>query len=55
MVPAVTETGYANVTDCQPEAVSPVNVACASRVPVGDHRLPMCVPVFARPCRSGRR
>ena len=40
-------TGDANVTVCQPEAVSLVNVACASRVPVALHRLPMWVPVLA--------
>jgi hypothetical protein len=43
----VTGTGLANVTDCQPEAVSPANVACASRVPLVVHRLPICVPVLA--------
>ena len=47
MVPAVIVTGVAKVTCCQPEAVSLVNVACARRVPVDDHRLPMCVPVLA--------
>ena len=46
-MPAVTATGLENVTVCQPEAVSLVNVACARRVPVDVHRLPMCVPVFA--------
>ena len=43
----MTDTGLANVTVCQPEALSLVNVACARRVPVADHRLPMCVPVLA--------
>ena len=40
-------TGVAKVTVCQPEAVSLVNVAWASRVPAAVHRLPMCVPVLA--------
>jgi len=39
-------TGELNWTYCQPEAVSLVNVALASFVPVDDHRLPMCVPVL---------
>ena len=46
-MPGVTGTGLEKVTDCQPEADSPVNVACASRVPVAVHRLPMWVPVLA--------
>ena len=47
-MPAVIVTGVANVTDCQPEAVSFVNVACASgEPPVEAHRLPTWVPVFA--------
>ena len=46
-MPAVTATGDEKVTDCQPESVSPVKVACARRVPLVDHRLPMCVPVLA--------
>ncbi len=41
------DTGLENVTYCQPEAVSLVNVADASSVPVELHRLPMWVPVFA--------
>ena len=40
-------TGLAKVTCCQPEAVSLVNVALASLVPVALHRLPTWVPVFA--------
>ena len=39
-------TGLENVTLCQPDADSAVNVACARRVPLALHRLPMCVPVF---------
>ena len=39
-------TGLANVTVCQPEADSPVNVAWARRVPPALHRLPICVPVL---------
>jgi hypothetical protein len=46
-VPAVIVTGVAKVTCCQPDAVSLANVACASRVPVDDHRLPIWVPVLA--------
>ena len=44
---ALISTGLAKVTDCQPEAVSPVNVADASFVPDAVHRLPMWVPVLA--------
>jgi len=36
-------------TSCQPEAVSPLNVASASITPVLDHRCPTCVPVFRLP------
>ena len=39
--------GLANVTDCQPVADSPLNVAVASRVPPAVHRLPTWVPVLA--------
>ena len=39
-------TGLENVTVCQPVAVSLVNVAGASSVPVAVHRLPMWVPVL---------
>ena len=39
-------TGLEKVTVCQPEPDSPVNVACARRVPLDDHRLPLWVPVF---------
>ena len=39
-------TGCANITCCQPDALSPVNVALASSVPVLVHRLPTCVPVL---------
>jgi len=46
VVPAVIATGELNVTYCQPEVVSLVNVAEASSVPVEDQRLPMCVPVL---------
>ena len=46
-MPAVIVTGVAKVTCCQPEAVSLVNVAWASSVPVAVHRLPMWVPVLA--------
>jgi hypothetical protein len=45
-VSGCTSTGVAKVTVCQPEAVSPVKVACASRVPSAVQRLPVCVPVF---------
>jgi hypothetical protein len=34
VVLAVTATGAGNVIDCQPDAVSPVNVTVDSRVPV---------------------
>ena len=45
---AAIATGVAKLACCQPVAVSPVNVAVASRVPVRDHRLPTCVPVLRR-------
>ena len=47
VVPADTDTAGENVTDCQPEADSFVNVAVASETPVDDHNEPVCVPVFA--------
>ena len=37
------------MTCCQPDAVSPVNVADASFVPDADHRFPTCVPVLPLP------
>ncbi len=40
MVPAVIATGVAKLTCCQPEAVSPVNVADARSVPLLLQRLP---------------
>ena len=43
---AVMATGVAKFTCCQPEALSPENVAEARFVPVLDQRLPTCVPVF---------
>ena len=49
VVPAVTATGLANVTACQPELDSFENVACASRVPVSDQRLPTWRPVLPAP------
>jgi hypothetical protein len=47
VVPAVIETGLEKLTVCHPDAVSLPNVADASNVPVADHKLPTCVPVFA--------
>ena len=47
--PAVTDTGAANVTICQPDAVSLVKVAVARRLPVAPQRVPVCVPVLAEP------
>ena len=46
---AVIATGWPNVTCCQPLAVSLVNVAVASSVPVRVHRWPTWVPVFVVP------
>ena len=43
----VSATGLENVSVCQPEAVSPVNVPVASRVPVELHRVPVWAPVLA--------
>ena len=42
-------TGEANVSVCQPDADSLVNVPVASSVPLAVHRLPVCVPVFFAP------
>ncbi len=42
----MTDTGLANVTVCHPEALSLAKVACARRVPVEDHRLPVCTPML---------
>ena len=42
-------TGVAKETCCQPVAVSPVNVAEPSWVPVLVHRWPTCVPVLPVP------
>jgi hypothetical protein len=44
---AVIATGVVKFTCCQPDAVSPVKVAVARRVPVLDQRLPTWVPVLA--------
>ena len=46
MVLAVISTAGDSATSCQPEAVSPANVASASNVPAADHRWPTCAPVF---------
>ena len=46
---AVIATGVANRTSCQPLAVSPLNVAEASNVPVAVHNLPVCGPVLLEP------
>ena len=44
----MTGTGVANVTVCQPDALSFVNVADASGAPpAADQSAPVCVPVFA--------
>ena len=43
------ETGDEKETSCQPVAVSLVNVALASSVPVRVHRCPTWVPVFVAP------
>jgi hypothetical protein len=48
-VSAAISTGAGKVTCCQPEAVSPVNVALARRVPVLLQRLPVWVPVLRLP------
>ena len=46
---AATSTGVPNRTSCQPLAVSFVNVAVASSVPVRLQRWPTWVPVFVLP------
>ncbi len=47
MVLAAIATGVEKLTCCQPVAVSPVKVACASSVPLALQRLPTWVPVLA--------
>src|SRR5687768_6700501 len=47
--PAVTLSGAGSATVCQPVGVSLVAVAVASRVPVDDHTLTVCVPRFCGP------
>jgi hypothetical protein len=39
-------TGAEKLTRCQPDAVSPVKVALAIRVPVEDQMCPTWTPVF---------
>jgi hypothetical protein len=39
-------TGDEKVTCCQPDALSPVNVAVAKSAPELDHKCPTWVPVF---------
>ncbi len=46
MVFGLIVTGLAKVTCCQPEVVSLLNVAVASRWPLADHRLPTWVPLL---------
>ena len=41
--------GDAKLTCCQPEAVSPVNVAVPRSAPVPVQRCPTCVPVLPEP------
>jgi hypothetical protein len=45
-------TGVANLTLCQPEAVSPVNVAFASLRPLELHSVPECLPWFPGPLKN---
>ena len=45
--PAVTATGAAKEAYCQPFVDSPVNVSCASRVPLSVQIDPTWVPVLA--------
>ncbi len=49
MVLAEIATGLEKLTCCQPLAVSLVNVAAASWVPLLVHRWPTCVPVLPLP------
>jgi hypothetical protein len=49
VVLAVTATGEAKLTCCQPLAVSPVKVAAASWVPVLVQRWPTWVPLLPAP------
>ena len=44
---ALIATGVAKFTCCHPEAVSPVNVAVAKRLPPLVHRFPTWLPVLA--------
>jgi hypothetical protein len=47
VVPAVIAAGLANVTVCQPDADSPLNVAWRTGSPAAVQSEPTCVPVFA--------
>src|SRR3954454_19994996 len=38
-------TGVENATDCHPDPLSEVNVACASTDPPIEYSTPMCVPL----------
>ena len=49
MVLALIATGLAKLTCCQPEAVSPVNVAVARSVPEAVQRWPTWVPPLPAP------
>ena len=52
---AVTATGVENDTRCQPVALSFVNVACASWMPLFDHKWPgVWADVLQRLCRNAR-
>ena len=46
-VPAVTATGAVNVSSCQPDAVSLVNVPVARTAPVELYSVPVWEPVLA--------
>ena len=46
---AVTATGEAKLTCCQPLVDSLLKVAWASKLPPALHRLPTCVPVLVLP------
>src|SRR5262245_22069143 len=45
-------TGAGKLTVCQPNVVSPVNVAVASIWPAVFHRCAVCVPVLALPLKK---
>src|SRR5205814_5107592 len=54
VVLAFTATGEVKFARCQPLSDSPLNMAVAMPLPVLDHRVPTCGPVFELPLKKRR-